>query len=287
MKILALAVLLAVVQTGPPVPRKATDNPTHASSNVKDDSQSDKAPTHDSVTAVKTPANGPTESNGDQQSGKDGEHTVGISKLPPVSVTKDWADWGVWAFSGLLVIVGFLQIWLLRGTLRSLQHQTALMERQINKERARIRVELKPFKLVNASEAAAQLIHYTVTFYGSAYAFIGEETFQVELADSANEVITPYRIPSDDLPTVIAPGAPPDERLETLEMTQFEIDSIIHGKSFIHFCGRIKYRDFSEIDRETTISCVWKSWGARRKRSISGGGGRWEKIGPPEANHET
>jgi hypothetical protein len=89
-------------------------------------------------------------------------------------------------------------------------------------------------------------------------------------------------------PQVISPGAVPDERIETVATTQFEIDSLMHGKSFIHFKGRIKYRDYTEEEHETTVSCVWKSWGPRKGKppGILAGSGRWEKSGPPEANHE-
>ena len=89
MKLLPLAVLLTVMQASPPV-RKATDNSAQATAQIK--------------------SNG---TDGNQQS-------VSISKLPTVTVAapkRDLADWGYWAFSGLLVIVGFLQVLLLWRTL--------------------------------------------------------------------------------------------------------------------------------------------------------------------------
>ena len=95
MKYFALAVLLAVMQASPPVPRRAADN--------------------------------------SQQHTEDAQHTVGVSKLPTVTVTppkRDWADWGYWAFSALLVIVGALQIVLLCWTLRVIRRQAAEMIRQ-------------------------------------------------------------------------------------------------------------------------------------------------------------
>ena len=68
--------------------------------------------------------------NSPEKSQEDIEHSVSISKIPPVSVTRDWADWGVWVFSGLLVIVGFLQVWLLYETLAAIQRQGLSMRRQ-------------------------------------------------------------------------------------------------------------------------------------------------------------
>jgi len=244
-------------------------------------------------TVTKTNSSGPTKTDSSEQHPEDAQHTVGIRKLPPVSVTKDWADWGVWFFSGLLVIVGFLQVWLLRGTLRSIQHQTLLMERQINKERARIRIELKSLKLEQPGPGEAetvQTIYYTVTFYGFTYAFIEEDAFETELSDSPDVGDGQVRSFLGGNPsTVIPPGTPPDDRIDPIATTRFEVDSLMHGKSFIHFRGRIKYRDFAEVERETTICCVWKSWGPRKGKppAILSGSGRWEKSGPPEANHET
>src|SRR5439155_22591790 len=52
------------------------------------------------------------------QSG-DKRQDIRVVELPPVSVRRDVADWGYWAFSGLLVAVGVLQVWLLRGTLKA------------------------------------------------------------------------------------------------------------------------------------------------------------------------
>ena len=104
MKLLPLAVLLTVMQASPPV-RKATDNSAQATAQIK--------------------SNG---TDGNQQS-------VSISKLPTVTVAapkRDLADWGYWAFSGLLVIVGFLQVLLLWRTLRAIQRQADDMGRQVD-----------------------------------------------------------------------------------------------------------------------------------------------------------
>ncbi len=132
MKLLALAVLLAVIQAAPPIPRKAPDNTAEASQKVKADSQDNQKQTSSSPALLKTDSNRPPERNNNQQRSDNAEHTVGISKLPPVSVTRDLADWGVWFFSLLLVIVGFLQVLLLRSTLRAIQRQADDMGRQVD-----------------------------------------------------------------------------------------------------------------------------------------------------------
>jgi hypothetical protein len=109
MKLLALTVLLAIMQTVPPVPRKTADNPAQ-------------------TTPAKADSSGAAKADSGEQHPEDAQHTVGISKLPPVSVTRDWADWGIWVFSGLLVVVGFLQVWLLFRTWKTINKQNLLTE---------------------------------------------------------------------------------------------------------------------------------------------------------------
>jgi hypothetical protein len=61
-------------------------------------------------------------------------HSLSIDKLPPVTVVpqkRDLADWGYWAFSALLVVVGGLQVWLLSRTLGAIKKQGDLIERQV------------------------------------------------------------------------------------------------------------------------------------------------------------
>jgi hypothetical protein len=94
MKLLALTMLLTILQASPPVPRKTANNAAQARANINANSQNEQTPTRDSVTAVKTEANRPTQGNGDQKSDNNAEHTVGVSKLPPVSITKDWGGLG-------------------------------------------------------------------------------------------------------------------------------------------------------------------------------------------------
>jgi hypothetical protein len=133
MKTIALTVLLAVMQAGPPIPRKAADNPTQAAANVKQKSASSQGPSVSAPSSVKTDSYRPTKTNSSEQHSEDAGNDIGISKLPTVSLNpsrRDAADWGYWFFSLLLVVVGFLQIWLLYGTLRAIQRQADSMKDQ-------------------------------------------------------------------------------------------------------------------------------------------------------------
>jgi hypothetical protein len=149
--------LLAVMQASPPVPREIPDNPAQTAAPAK------------------------------SQHPEGEQRTVRISEPVTVSVAKDWADWGVWVFSGLLVVVGAFQAILMFGTLRTITQQTAILERQLRKERAHIRIDLKHLQLDEPDEGAkdtVQIIRYVVSFYGSTYAFVDEDVFETRLSDS-------------------------------------------------------------------------------------------------------
>ena len=293
MKILALAVLMAVVQAPLPVPRKATDNPAGTAADIQSKGENNQANSAPSPSTLKASGNGPAKTDGGEQHPNDAEHTVGISKLPPVTLNpakRDAADWGYWVFNLLLVVVGVLQVILLHQTMKIVQRQTDIMGRQLEKERPHIRVDVGILKLrpiEGSDEIAIQEVNYTVRYYGFANAFISEDDFSAELTDSPTGVTPIFKtFPVHRIP-IITPGTPPDDRTEHVVTTQFEIDSLNHRKSFIQFTGRIRYRYFSDAESETTVCRLWESHGTKNGKLILPGRGRWKKIGPPEANHET
>ena len=128
-----LAVLFAIAQTPVPTPRKATDHAAGTSSSVQQYGGDSKAPSQS--TPPLASQNQPTSPNGDagEQGSQDKGNSVIISKLPSVSILKDWADWSYWAFSGLLACVGALQVWLLWRTLAAISRQS---DHMIASERA-------------------------------------------------------------------------------------------------------------------------------------------------------
>ncbi len=116
MKIIALAVLLAVVQANLPTPRKAPDNTTQAPAQVKSKGDTSQAKPLPAQLPVETDSNRPAKGDSTEQHSENTQHTVGISKLPPVTATptkRDWADWAYWGFNLLLVAVGGFQVYLL------------------------------------------------------------------------------------------------------------------------------------------------------------------------------
>lgn len=143
---------------------------------------------------------------------QDASKPITIRELPPVSVTKDWMDEGYWIFNFLLVVVGFLQVWVvfrtlgairqqaetLKGQKDSIDKQAGIMERQseilkesvaaakdnaeaaknsvemlISKERARLRVDLKKLDLTPKT-FSVYTVDFVVSNAGPTAAFIVE-----------------------------------------------------------------------------------------------------------------
>ena len=90
----------------------------------------------------------PADPNGASVAGDDKEHSVKLTSLPPVMLADKgktfWdhvLDWGPWVFNLFLVLVGVLQVVLLKRTWKTIERQTAAAARSteafINKERSR------------------------------------------------------------------------------------------------------------------------------------------------------
>jgi hypothetical protein len=130
--LMVLAVLTAVMQAAPPIPRQTADHPAAASSNIKSQDQSHNNPTAPALPVAD--ANQPPAAKRDtgRQGDKDAQNSVVVRELPSVTVNthRDWADWAYFLFSALLAVVGGLQVWLLWKTLGAVKRQADQMEVQ-------------------------------------------------------------------------------------------------------------------------------------------------------------
>lgn len=131
MKLLILTVILAVVQTSPPVPRQTTNGPSqtpsHSQKNASDNQYPISTATASGNASQRSvsnqqPTNNPTSPNAEQ--------TVRVRELPSVSVSRNWADWILWGASGVLAVVSILGICVAIKTLKALKLQTRIMARQ-------------------------------------------------------------------------------------------------------------------------------------------------------------
>ena len=114
MRWLILRVLWSFVQTPSAVPPKAPDSSTSKSQRTKQKPESAKVPSAQSSTSTGASTPNRQEQPVNSPKSEDSQQAIRVRELPPVSIAKDWSDWGIWAFSGLLVAVGFLQWYVVR-----------------------------------------------------------------------------------------------------------------------------------------------------------------------------
>jgi hypothetical protein len=119
MKLITVVALLVFFQAAPSVLRKATNQ---AEANEKRTSSPSSTPDTN---------NAPID-NGDGQTKNPhvSQPFVRISQIYGVPVKENGIDWRLWVFSGLLVIVGGFQVWLLYRTLGAIKRQADIMETQ-------------------------------------------------------------------------------------------------------------------------------------------------------------
>lgn len=361
MRVAFFVVLLSVLQAAPPVPSQTPNGPAQTSKNVRQKTESEERPSGRIPRASSTPDSmqpQPHVNAGSHQGAEKVQHPVVISELPPVTTAsskRDWADWGTWVFNGLLVVVGALQVLLLRWTYRLVRRQALEVTRQrkvmsgqlramrdqiaqmreagaqtnrlieqstlqasktgliaeaardnaetaskniemfISKERARLRVDLKPLNLPPSQTNYP--VYFTVTPYGATPAFILEAKCSAnewplnviddpDLMDRAMTNIHAY--PS--FPTSIAPNAMPIESNTFLflddETKDLMLSEVKADRLFVVVRGFIKYRDVFDRERETRFRYVWKYvfWSPKDSPDRFG---TWEKCGPEGQNSET
>jgi len=130
MKYLALAVLLAVMQASPPVPRKAADPGNGTPQNVAKQPSSDKTPAKQSPPLIQPISSEPDQNASRNPATENAPKAVSIRELPPVSVMKDWLDKIYIGFTGILIIIGFFGVRAAYRTLRAIEQQVGEMKAQ-------------------------------------------------------------------------------------------------------------------------------------------------------------
>lgn len=156
MTIIVLTVLLAIMQTSSPVPRKTANSTDGAAQNVKKDANNNQGPAEIPPTAVNHVTPEPEKTPSSSPSSKDAEQSISVSKLPAVSVDRDWADWVLWGFNGLLVIAGFLGIRVAYKTLKTIERQARSTHHQA------VQVRKQTHILGKSAEAAQKAAEATL-----------------------------------------------------------------------------------------------------------------------------
>ena len=131
MKIFVLAMLLAVMQTSTPAPRKTVDPSNGAAKNVKRDSGSSQSPSQQPQAIVEPITANPDQNGGHRPATENTQNPIVVRELPTVSVTKDRLDKLYIAFTGILILVGALGVKAAFKTLGEMKAQREAMQGQL------------------------------------------------------------------------------------------------------------------------------------------------------------
>jgi hypothetical protein len=126
MKYLALAILLAVLQTASPVSRTAPDNAKSSGENVKQGSGNQRTPS-----GQPSPHPNIDKQSGDTTTDTHAQETIVIRESVPMpKPRKDWWDKASVIFAGLLVGIGGYGVWMAKKSLKVIERQAVSMRRQ-------------------------------------------------------------------------------------------------------------------------------------------------------------
>ncbi len=166
----------------------------------------------------------------------------------------------------------------------------AMLDLIINKERARIRVEMKKLDL-SLTGIGVNAVEYTVRLYGSSEARIIDSGAEVSIDASPEPIVKEgYMMPAG-LPEVMTPVNPVHEKstlfMPMSAMNPDLVDKIQGRKAFVHFRGFIKYKDIFEKERETKFLYLWNvtEWAVIGK--VGDLFSYWTKCGNQGDNTET
>lgn len=312
MKLIVLGMLLAVMQTAPPVPRHTADKASSSGQGVKNHANDKETPAP-SPTPTPEIAKPKTQNNGaDTPHNPNAQQSMAISELPPVSVEKDWMDKTAWLFGALLILIGAAGVYAAVKTLKAIEKQAGLMEGQlkemqaaggqvakqiaiaednikliISKERARLRLEPIDLKLPDEFTPLAS-VEYKVRLYGTD-AIIRTTLSDAIISDSEDPPkVTP--LSSLFIPAIISPSDSPFTNYQLVTPEEWEnipevVKAVYNRKKFVHFWGTIIYDDLFGNHYYANFRFVWYL-----VPGVTRGGkphGRWDKCGPPEDNRAT
>jgi hypothetical protein len=133
-----LACLLFLV-TVPPIPGQPPNKSANGTANPKDNSGTQKKPTQQITTApIGKPGTTKTEEKQRTEELK-GDDPIGVATVKPLDVRadvlKDWMDRLNWVFTGALVLIGGGGVYAAVRTLKAIEKQANLMEKQATEAR--------------------------------------------------------------------------------------------------------------------------------------------------------
>ncbi len=205
MKLLIALVLLSAIAICTLLPsqihstkKKVTSQRDLASHNIKNNPSSDETPPTETKSPKQATSAKSDKTEGQNPASENTREPIDISHIPPVSVAKDRLDRLYIALTVVLVFIGGVTLVLIweqaKATTRAAQAAEVganatkdNIELIVRKERARIRVEMRPLTLAPAGKT--QYVEFTVLFYGTTPAFITNYGNDPRVSDSFNPAI--------------------------------------------------------------------------------------------------
>ena len=166
------------------------------------------------------------------------------------------------------------------------------VEMFISKERARVRITLKPLNLTTP-QFGVYVVEFNVTNCGPSTAFIANSGCVAyygpgQYVETDKEMGAAIIFPIHSMPGEMVPNSPPVEAFTILFSVgdNTVLTEIKEGRFSVGLRGSIKYRDVFERDRETAFRCIWR---LSPIRDVIGEpfSGEWIKCGSAEENKET
>ena len=291
-----------------PIPGKASDNPSGSGGNGQKQSEKSKTECQLPVASVRQRSAGLTQADIEKPSAEDAGNAVTVSKLPTVSIGKDWADWSYWGFGGILVMVGSLQVWFLYGTLKAIQIQARHMERQTkiledsvstaqksadaafaqveaakSTQRAQLRIDFVDPEWSFNEESGGYRVRFRVILDGITRAYVLSDSIIAYIAQRPREKGAWMAM---GLPRNFTPELSPyfgDTILKTNQVmpeTETDPSKVLlakEGKLAVFLNGSILYRDIFGDEWMLEIDRYWKPWSSFGDKD--GIGGEWYPVG--------
>jgi hypothetical protein len=257
---LIFAVLLAVMQTTPPVPRQTPDSTTSTSGKVQKQSKSNKTAAAQTPPIVKTDAT-PTTTGNDGKQGQDNkEHSISIGKLPTVTVDppkRDWVDWGIWLFNGLLVVVGFLQYRILRRQAVLMGNHATELKSLATAAEKNLRAYVFPSSVTRFRNNGVLKLKVVFTNSGRTPAYACTSWVFEGIHSGPNKPIFPKDPPQNMHSTYfIASDGETEVFDEALPIGAEDYKFISNGIRALYLVGEVKYQDVFNEHRTTRFRLI-------------------------------
>lgn len=157
MKIMVLAVVVAVMQATPPVPRQTPDTAAGRTNGVHEHTSTENKPSPTPAPVQHQEQTQPSQDAGEHLRRDNTPEPVVIREFPPVTVTTDW--WYRWyvIFTGMVVAVGIAGSILAFSTLRKIERQTKANEGQLAEIKKAAEQADKTFALAELQAESARI----------------------------------------------------------------------------------------------------------------------------------